>query len=81
MKIRYDVEKMRRIISDLSVLTGISMSFLNTERRTLCSSIKDNDYCSLLQLDEKNKNCPNRHQPKQPRLIHLEKPLQANGYI
>ena len=55
MKIRYDVEKMRRIISDLSVLTGISMSFLNTERRTLCSSIKDNDYCSLLQLDEKNK--------------------------
>ena len=56
MKIRYDAEKMKRILSDLSVLTGISMSFLDTERRTLCSSIKDNDYCSLLQLDEKNKN-------------------------
>ena len=55
MRIRYDVEKMKRIISDLSVLTGISMSFLDTERRSLCSSIKDNDYCSVLQLDKKNK--------------------------
>ncbi len=55
MKIRYDVEKMKRIISDLSVLTGISMSFLDTDRRTLCSSIKDNDYCSVLQSDKKNK--------------------------
>lgn len=55
MRIRYDVEKMKRIISDLSVLTGISMSFLDTERKTLCSSKKDNDYCSLLQADRKVK--------------------------
>ena len=55
MRIRYDVEKMKRIISDLCVLTGISMSFLDTERRTLCSYKKDDDYCSLLQTDKNNK--------------------------
>ncbi len=55
MRIRYDVEKMKRIISDLSVLTGISMSFLDTERKVLCNCVKDNDYCSVLQLDKKNK--------------------------
>lgn len=54
MKIRYDVEKMKRIISDLCVLTGISMSFLDTERRTLCNCIKEGDFCSALQSDEKN---------------------------
>lgn len=59
MRIRYDVEKMKRIISDLSVLTGISMSFLDTERRTLCNCVKDNDYCSVLQLDKKNKRLCN----------------------
>jgi AraC-like DNA-binding protein len=58
MRIRYDVEKMKRIISDLCVLTGISMSFLDTERRTLCSYKKDDDFCSLLQADKKNaKRC------------------------
>ena len=45
---------MQRIINDLSVLTGISISFLDTERRTLCRSTKDDDYCSLLQSDEKS---------------------------
>ena len=60
MRIRYDVDKMERIIHDLSVLTGISISFLDTERRTLCSSIKDNDYCSFLQTDDKNMRLCNR---------------------
>lgn len=53
MRIRYDVEKMKRIISDLSVLTGISISFLDTERRTLCRCTKEGDFCSVLQSDEK----------------------------
>ena len=54
MRIRYDVEKMKRIISDLCVLTGISMSFLDTERRTLCRYTRSGDFCSTLQSDEKN---------------------------
>ena len=54
MKLRYDVEKMERIISDLCVLTGISMSFLDTERRTLCRYLNDNDYCSTLQHNAEN---------------------------
>ena len=55
VRIRYDVEKMKRIINDLSVLTGISMSFLDKDRRVLCNCVKDNDYCSVLQSDKKNK--------------------------
>ena len=55
MKLRYDVEKMERIISDLCVLTGISMSFLDAERRTLCRYTRDEDFCSLLQSDAGNK--------------------------
>ena len=55
MKLRYDVEKMERIISDLCVLTGISMSFLDAERRTLCRYTRDEDFCSLLQADADNK--------------------------
>ena len=51
MKIRYDTEKMSRIISDLGVLTGISMSFLDAEMRTLCRYVKEGDYCSVLQND------------------------------
>ena len=54
MKIRYDVQKLKRIISDLSILTGISMSFLDTERRVLCNCSKGDDFCSVLQRDEKN---------------------------
>lgn len=55
MRIRYDLEKLERIISDLSVLTGISMAFLDTERRTLCRRIRENDFCSAFQSDVKNK--------------------------
>ena len=55
VRIRYDIEKMKRIISDLSLLTGISMSFLDTDRRTLCSCINDNGYCSALQTDKNSK--------------------------
>ena len=58
MKIRYDTEKMSRIISDLCVLTGISMSFLDTERRTLCRYTKEDDYCLTLQRDgDKKRLC------------------------
>ena len=45
---------MKRIISDLCVLTGISMSFLDSERRTLCGYMKEDDYCATLQKDPQN---------------------------
>jgi AraC-like DNA-binding protein len=56
MKIRYDIEKIKRIITDFCVLTGLSMSFLDTERNTLFHYVKENDFCSMLQTDYENKS-------------------------
>jgi len=56
MKIRYDVKKMKKILSSLSVLMGISMSFIDNDRKVLCLCLKDNDFCSALQSDINNKN-------------------------
>lgn len=56
MKVRYDVKKMKKILSSLSVLMGITMSFLDPDRKTLCSCLKENDFCSALQSDINNKN-------------------------
>ncbi len=58
MKIRYDIEKMKRIITDLCVLTGITIVFLDTERKPLCRYAKEGDFCSILQTDpEKVMGC------------------------
>ena len=58
MHIRYDIEKLKQIITDLCVLTGISMSFLDTDRRMLFRYQKEGDFCSVLQRDpRKEKLC------------------------
>lgn len=51
MKIRYHREKIREILEDLHHLTGISLSFLDTEGNTLCRKAKDEDFCSFYQKD------------------------------
>lgn len=51
MRIRYDIEKMKRIITDLCVLTGISMAFLDTERKQLFRYEKEGDFCTVMQKD------------------------------
>ena len=51
MNIRYDLEKMGRIITDLCVLTGISMAFLDTDQKMLFHYEKEGRFCSLLQRD------------------------------
>lgn len=53
MNIRYDIEKAKRIICDLSVLTGISMAFLDINRNRLCSCGKEDNFCTALQSDPK----------------------------
>lgn len=58
MNIRYDLEKMERIITDLCVLTGISMAFLDTEKNMLFQYEQDRNFCSSLQADpEKYMRC------------------------
>jgi len=55
MKIRYHREKLQEILTDLHLLTGISLSFLDAEGNTLCRKVKDEDFCSLYQRDEAHK--------------------------
>ena len=51
MNIRYDLKKMEQIITDLCVLTGISMAFLDTDQKMLFHYEKEGRFCSLLQRD------------------------------
>ena len=55
MKIRYPREKLQEILTDLHLLTGISLSFLDAEGNTLCRKVKDEDFCSLYQKEAGNK--------------------------
>lgn len=49
MNIKYNIEELKHIITDLSAITGISISFLDTDFNHLILCSKKNDYCSLLQ--------------------------------
>ncbi len=52
MHIRYNIEKLGNILNDLSVLTGISIAFLDCDYNRLCGSIKENDFCQKMQKEE-----------------------------
>ena len=52
MQIIYNTDKLERILSDLSVLTGISIAFLDKDRNRVCGSIKENDFCEMIQKNE-----------------------------
>ncbi len=56
MKIHYHKEKLQEIISDLHHLTGISLSFLDAERNTLCRVAKEKDFCSFYQKEENHRS-------------------------
>ena len=51
MKIQYNIPKLEQILRDLSILTGISVSFLDTERKGLCHRAKEHDFCTEIQKD------------------------------
>lgn len=57
MKVHYDLEKLRRILTDLSTLTGISLSVLDANRRTMIRSARENDYCTAIQDRGDFENC------------------------
>lgn len=52
MQIIYNIEKLERILKDLSVLTGISIAFLDKNRNRICGSVKENDFCEIIQKNE-----------------------------
>lgn len=48
MQIHYDVDRIRHILQNLTCLTGISLSFMNTEREYLCFCCPPNNFCAAL---------------------------------
>lgn len=48
MQIHYDVERIKHILQDLTCLTGISLSFMNTEQEYLCYCCPPNNFCGAL---------------------------------
>ncbi len=55
MKINYDKEKLEQIISTLFILTRISIAVLDTEYNYVCSSTKQNDFCTCMQSNKISK--------------------------
>ena len=57
MGFRYNLEKLRQIIDNLSVLTGVSMGFLNADYEYLYQRTRENDFCAkyhcLVDTEEK----------------------------
>ena len=52
MKILYDVETLKKLISCITELTGISVALLDSEHNYLVSTAPTDDYCSRLQREE-----------------------------
>ena len=58
MQIIYNIEKLEQILRDLSVLTGISIAFLDKSRNRVCGSINENDFCEMIQkMDALKEKC------------------------
>ncbi len=57
MHIRYDNEKLTVILRDLSMLTGISISFLNTAYEPVCDFKRTDDFCSAYQAQNGKDYC------------------------
>ena len=59
MIIKYNTEKLRRIITDITTLTGISVAVLDTDCKTITRGPLSKEYCSLLQTIEIEKSIAN----------------------
>ena len=58
MIIQYDKEQLGRMIRNLFELTGISISVLDADYKTLAHCSHPGDFCTLLQsVDVENENC------------------------
>ena len=59
MKVKYNVDTLQHILSDILQLTGISISFLDTDFNYVALNWNNADYCSLLQKQGDLKNICN----------------------
>lgn len=56
MRIRYNMEKLGEILNDLSVLTGISIAFLDADNHRLCEFSQSKNFCAAYQMQEEYRN-------------------------
>lgn len=49
MNIKYNMDELKHIITDLSCLTGMSFSIVNNDFKHLIMCCRNDDYCSILQ--------------------------------
>lgn len=57
MKIHYDLNKLRSILQDLSILTGISMTVMDANRQPLIRNVPTLDYCTAIQCQNGTEPC------------------------
>lgn len=57
MKIKYNFKNLEKIITDLSVLTNVSMAFYGHDKQSLYFHTTNDDFCSVVQRKEGMKNC------------------------
>ena len=58
MKIEYDKEKISKILDNLTMLTGISINFLDKDLKNILQRNKRGDFCSALQKNKQfNQKC------------------------
>ena len=76
MKIHYHVERLERILKDLSTLTGIAIGFLDTEGKGVCQGNNQNDYCEAIHKQQQGeRRCYRSDQlllERCRRTLHLE---------
>lgn len=57
MEIRYDAERLERILQGLSALTGLSLGFWDERGKYLCGCSRPEDFCSRMQRQEGKEQC------------------------
>ncbi len=57
MQIRYNEERLRRVLEGISVLTGLTIAFWDTEGHCLCGCSRPGDFCSRMQMAEGKAQC------------------------
>ncbi|MBQ2876430.1 MAG: PocR ligand-binding domain-containing protein [Clostridia bacterium] len=48
LTVRYDIEKLKRIVSDIEIVMGISLSVVDREKRCLCRGKNADEFCERI---------------------------------
>lgn len=57
MKIRYDTNKLQKIVADIALLTGISITFMDMQHNYLCYCSTAHTYCETVQKADFSHRC------------------------